>query len=84
MSTKITGLSAHNVRALQDIGSQLLTEGVAVETTSTTATFDASPRLAWSAVNFVLNRLPKGSTRHSLHAVLRRLNKAHNDAEAAE
>lgn len=72
-TTKITGLSAHNVDAIQQV-SRLGVLEVQVETTATTATFHASPRAATRAVEHAISSLPgRGHPRASLHAVRRRL-----------
>lgn len=85
-STKITGLTHWNVRALQEITPTIERAGFAITTTSTTATFDGldNARQVLAALQTIMAGLPsKGHPRASLHAVARKLRKL-ADAEVAE
>lgn len=69
-STKITGLTALNVRAIQET----IPPDLGVDTTATTATFNMDTRSALALVTATIERLPgRGHPRQSLHAVRRKL-----------
>lgn len=72
-ATKITGLTSHNVVALR---ASIQADPPVVELTATTATFLMEPRQALRLVNDTIACLPRDTTRHSLHAVRRKLERA--------
>jgi len=72
-STKITGLTSHNVGALR---ATMQTDPPLVELTATTATFLVPPSKALQVVNDTIACLPRGTVRQSLHAVRRKLERA--------
>lgn len=70
MTTKITGLSALNVRALREVERP----DFILVTTATTARFDATPAEALAWVNQTIAKLPgRAHPKASLHAVARKL-----------
>lgn len=74
MSTKITGLSALNVKALNEVWPNEGYTAGAVTTTATTATFEVSASEAAAIVQTTLEAIPgRCHPRASLHAVVRRL-----------
>lgn len=79
-TAKVTGLTYHNVQALNEVAELMTTlDG----TTKSTATF-TDPRFAAHELTEVIAGLPKGSTRHSLHAVLRKVRVAAEQAQAED
>ena len=71
-STKITGLTALNVRAIRET----IPPDLGVTTTATTATFSMDAADARMLVEATIDRLPhRGHPRQSLHAVRRKLAK---------
>lgn len=71
-STKIIGLTSHNVAAIE----AAIPADLGVDTTATTATFSMDAYSALALVEATIRRLPKGTTRQSLHAVRRKLQRA--------
>lgn len=68
--TKITGLTALNVRAIREV----FTEPGLVTTTATTATFHDSPQGVAALLMVTIDGLPgRGHPKASLHAVLRKV-----------
>lgn len=75
MSTKIAGLTIHNVKAIIEVTDAFIDRfGFGVTTTQTTATFDATPQRVLVALDAIMADLPtQGHPRASLHAVRRKI-----------